>query len=148
MVLADVIAEFNSRSPKRDTELMCLLKHTKNTPRMSRLYGWACWSIVQWKMAQTFCLHKVTFCNPWKRPQRLVCHALVQLWPKHTVLKCYRLLEHCYFCPSQSASFISSCQRFSLLYPIPFDIQNYFSPLPKRNYLKELSLFLCGLTLS
>lgn len=77
-------------------------------------------SIVQWRMVQTLFLHKVRSCNPWNRPQKLVCHALSLLWPKHTVLKCYRLLDHCYFCISQSISFISSHQRMFLFYPFPF----------------------------
>lgn len=121
-MLADVIAKVNSINVTQDRayELMSFLKHTRNTPRMSRLYGWACWSIVQWQMVQTLRLCKVTCCNPWDGPQKLVCHALVLLWPKHTVLKCYRLLEHYYFCLSRSISFISSCQKMSLFYPSPF----------------------------
>lgn len=105
---------------QRDCELMHLLKLTRNPPRMSKLYGWACWSIVQWEMVQSLYLHKVPCCNPCNRPQKLVHRALVLLWPKHTVLKCCRLLKHYYFPLSWSVFFISSCQRMFLFYPYPF----------------------------
>lgn len=110
---------------------MSLPKHSRSIPRTSRLYVWACWnSAVRNDSDPLSTLLHILWPLEHASKVGMSCSspALAKI---STVLKCSRLLGHCYFPLSQAIPFISSGWRtcFSSLSLLLMSTLNFHHPL-------------------